>query len=354
MHGLAAEPFPAGPHSELVLVMDGSARVGPIQAIPQVLHDLGTDPDAVFAEVGIEAKLFGDPDNTIPFTAMGRLFRACVEHSGCPHFGLLVGERSAASSLGIVSSLIQHSPNVGSGLRNLALYLQLQDRGAVPTLLVHQDMVLLGYAVYQKGVVATDQIYDAAIAIGVNVLRALCGPGFRPSEVMLRRAVPLDDHPYRRVFKAPVRFDADQSALVFPATWLDHPVSGADARQYRMLLANAEALMEQMDVDFADQVRRVLHGLISTGRATVEQTAFLFGMHRRTLNRRLLAEGTTFRTLLQEARFEIAQQLLRYTSIPAASIAEALGYTAPAAFTHAFRHWSGESPSAWRAVLRRD
>ena len=131
-------------------------------------------------------------------------------------------------------------------------------------------------------------------------------------------------------------------------------MSGADARLYRIVVAQAEALIEQMDVDFADQVRRVLHGLIITGLATVDQTAFLFGMHRRTLNRRLAAGGTTFKTLLQEVRFEIAQQLLRDTRIPAACIAEALGYTAPAAFTRAFSHWSGQSPSAWRAVPRGD
>jgi hypothetical protein len=66
---------------------------------------------------------------------------------------------------------MQHSPDVGSALRNLVLYLQLRDRGAVPILVVQDKMVLLGYAVYQQGVLAADQNYDAATAIGRNIMR---------------------------------------------------------------------------------------------------------------------------------------------------------------------------------------
>ena len=249
---------------------------------------------------------------------------------------------------------MQHSPDVGSALRNLVLYLQLQDRGAVPTLVVQDKMVLLGYAVYQQGVIATDQIYDAAIAIGCNIMRALCGPKLRLCDVLFSHATPVDPEPYQRFFKAPVRFDSDQSALVFSATWLDHPVSGANAQLYRVLKAETEALLAWTDGDFVAQLRRVLHGLVITGRGTVEQAAFLFGMHRRTLNRRLNAQGTSFKELLQEVRFEISQQLLRDTRLPVVEVAEALGYAAAGAFTRAFQRWSGKSPTAWREALPTD
>jgi len=349
----AAATFPpARPRPNLVLVVDGSVRVGPIAALPQVLREFAVDPAEVAAEIGIDRSLFDDPDNTIPLVVLGRLFRECLARTDCPHFGVLVGARSAASSLGLVSRLMQHSPSVGTALRNLVLFLQLQDRGAVPTLVVIDEMVLLGYSVYQKGVVATDQIDDAAIAIGCNILRALCGPRFQLAEVRLRRTKPVDQEPYRRFFDAPVRFDSDQSALVFPAAWLDHPVSGADPHLYRSLQAEAAEAVEQLGVDFVARSRRLLHGLVITGGTTVEQAAFLLGLHRRTLNRRLAAEGTSVKTLLQEVRFEIAQQLLRDTQMPVVDIALALGYTAAAAFTRAFKAWSGQSPTDWRTAQR--
>jgi AraC-like DNA-binding protein len=76
--------------------------------------------------------------------------------------------------------------------------------------------------------------------------------------------------------------------------------------------------------------------------------ADLFAIHRRTLNRRLRAQGTTFKALVDETRYEVARQLLRDTRIPVAQVAAALDYSDPASFDRAFRRWSGTTPSAWR------
>jgi AraC-like DNA-binding protein len=73
-------------------------------------------------------------------------------------------------------------------------------------------------------------------------------------------------------------------------------------------------------------------------------------LHRRTLNRRLREAGTTFRQVLDQVRFELAQEMLADTRFPIAEIAARLGYRMPSAFTRAFRRWSGSSPARWRAV----
>jgi AraC-like DNA-binding protein len=71
-------------------------------------------------------------------------------------------------------------------------------------------------------------------------------------------------------------------------------------------------------------------------------------MHPRTLNRRLKAEGTTFRKLLNEVRFEVAGQLLLGTRMGVTGIATALGYADISAFTHAFSRMAGVPPHTWR------
>ena len=74
-------------------------------------------------------------------------------------------------------------------------------------------------------------------------------------------------------------------------------------------------------------------------------------MHPRTLNRRLRAERTTFRKLLNQARFDVARQLLAGTHMDVSGISGALGYAETSAFTHAFRHMAAASPAEWRAGL---
>jgi AraC-like DNA-binding protein len=77
--------------------------------------------------------------------------------------------------------------------------------------------------------------------------------------------------------------------------------------------------------------------------------AALLSMHPRTLSRRLQAEGTTFRAIVEAVRRETAEQLLVYTAMPNTEIADALAYADPAVFTRAFRRWTGQPPSRWRA-----
>ena len=345
---------PVRSRSGLALVMDGTLRIGPLISIPQLLREMAVDPADVMREAGIDPALFEDPENTISFAAMGRLFSLCVARSGCPHFGLLVGRQGGISSLGIVGLLSQHLPDVRTALRNIILHLHLHDRGAVPTLEVQNETAMLGYTIYQKNVVSTDQIYDGAMAIAFNLMKALCGPKWQPSEVLLCHAEPADREPYRALFKVPPRFDAERTALVFPATWLDQPMHGVNPQLRRILEAEVEALKILSDGDFVSQLRRILQSLIVAGCPSVDQTALLLAMHRRTLNRRLNALGITFKQLLDETRFEIAQQLLRDTRMPVVDIAVTLNYTGASAFTRAFRRWSGASPAAWRAAFQRN
>jgi AraC-like DNA-binding protein len=73
-------------------------------------------------------------------------------------------------------------------------------------------------------------------------------------------------------------------------------------------------------------------------------------MHRRTLNRRLRSENTTFRKVLDDVRFDVACQLLRNTDIPVAQIASSLAYGGDSAFGRAFRRRCVSSPTQWRKI----
>ena len=62
--------------------------------------------------------------------------------------------------------------------------------------------------------------------------------------VLLPHRTPQDLVPFRRFFRAPLGFNADQCAVVFPTHWLDHRIPGADALLYRHLEKEAAGLHE--------------------------------------------------------------------------------------------------------------
>jgi AraC-like DNA-binding protein len=222
-------------------------------------------------------------------------------------------------------------------------------RGAVPYLLMSDGVATAGYAIYQPGTAGADHIRDGSVAIGFNMMRELCGA--LPDEVLLSREPPADLRPYRDFFRVPIRFNAEQSALVFPARLLEHAVPGADPRLRLVLEAAVAKYWLVNSPNVTDQVVRLLRPRVLFRNSTLDAVAHCLSTHPRTLNRNLRAEGTTFRKLLNEARFEVAQQLLSGTHINVSGIATALGYAETSAFSHAFHRMAGTSPSEWRTRL---
>lgn len=343
---------PFGSRSQMLPVYEGSIRVGPLIGVPPLLLEFGLDPLAVLEAVGLGATLLDDPENMISYSAMGRLLKACAERTHCPHFGLLVGQRTGLDCLGLIGRLPLYVPDVGTALRGMILHLHLHDRGAVPVLSVERNAALLSYLVYQPGVAGTFQIYDAAIAIIYNILRTLCGPGWLPDEVLFAHRQPEDLGPYRNFFQAPLRFDQEQTALVFAPHWLHAASRGADPRQ-RQQFGEQIAQVEQLGQrDVVGKLRCALATLTMTRSASLEQAAELFSMHPRTLNRRLADKGCTFRGLAEELRYDLARQFLENSSLPISQIAAVLGYAETSAFTRAFRRWSGFSPTVWQEQMQ--
>jgi AraC-like DNA-binding protein len=329
---------------------EATVRIGATIALPAVLSSLGANPAELLREAGFDLKLFDDPDNRVSFAARNRLVAHCVARTGCRHLGLLVGQQAGLQSLGLVGLLVKYSPDVGSALHSLVRYLHLHVRGAMMSLEVDGDSAMLGYEIYQPRVEAIDQVVDGALAWQFNIMRALCGPGWKPVEIRFEHRKPEDVGPYRRFFRAPLRFDAEQNALAFSADWLDHRSPDDDPGLRRLLQEQIEALEVRHRDDFPAQVRSVLRTALVAGQGKAEQVAALFAMHSRTLNRRLNAFGTGFQNLVDESRFEIARQMLEDSAMEVSQIAALLDYADASAFTRAFRRWSGTTPARWRAT----
>lgn len=320
-------------------------RVSILTKLPSLLRDMGHEPARLLAELGLESGLLADPEKILPFRVVGELLSQSVMRTGCAHFGLLLGQRGGTETLGKVGLLACSSPDVGSALRNLISHLHHHDQGAVPYLSVHGNTALLGYAIYEKEAPAADQIYSAAMAITFTIMRELCGSGWRPSEVLLPFRKPGDVAPFRQYFRAPLRFDADQAALAFPAAWLNRALYSADHKVQHQIAA---LLVDHERSGFTSRTRRAVRAMLAQSRVSEERLARRFGVSRRTLIRQLRQEGTSFHALHREIRLDVACLMLRDTDNAVEHIAISLGYGNASSFTRAFRTWTGQTPADWR------
>jgi AraC-like DNA-binding protein len=325
-------------------------RVGPLMGIPAVLQELGHEPGPILDRAGLKPVQFTDPDFEIPYIDAGRLLASCVAVTGCRHFGLLVGVHAGPSSLGVAGFMLRSAPDVGRALRGLVQHLDLHDQGGVPTLQVNGGSSQLGYDIILPGVEAADQIFELSMAIGCNIMRGLCGRDWNPAEVLISARQPQDLAPYRRFFRAPIRFNAEQTALVFPTRWLDHQIPSADALLHRHLEKEAAELhnLRNSDADIIGSLRRLLRKSLVARQCTLADLARQLHIHERTLNRRLQEEGTNFRRELDAIRYEMARHFLVESAMPITRIARTLNYADVSAFSRAFKRWAGITPAEWR------
>jgi AraC-like DNA-binding protein len=96
---------------------------------------------------------------------------------------------------------------------------------------------------------------------------------------------------------------------------------------------------------FRKEVEGAIEPLLAAGGANIDHVAGQLGMSRQTLYRRLKAEGVTFEEILDAKRRSLA---IRYLGVERTSVKAAayrLGFSDPAAFSRAFKRWTGVSPS---------
>ena len=323
-------------------------RLGTFLNIIPVLRDLGKDPIRLLTQAGADASLFDDPENRVSYTERGQWIAHCVERTGCRHLGLLIGQRNNLHSLALIGLLAKYSPDVESALRTLLRYWDVHMRGAVVTFSSEGRSASLGFETSVPEAEANDQVEDAAMASAFNILRALCGPDWNPSEVRFAHGKPEDVRPYRKFFRAPLLFGDEQNAVVFDSRWLQHRLLENDPELHRLLLNQVKVLQTKFGDDFPDQVRSILSTALLSVHGSADQVASLLSMHSRTLNRRFAMAGTSFRELVDESRFAIARQMLTNTGADISRVADVLSYADSSAFTRAFRRWSGTTPAAWR------
>jgi AraC-like DNA-binding protein len=320
-------------------------RVGGFAKLPELIRAFGVDPARVLEAADLPGDALDDPDGRVSLEKTGRLLRVCVEQTHCPHFALLAGRLWWLADWGVIGELARHSPTVGQALQEINGHQHLASEGALTMLVNHGASVDFIHAMYVPRTGGSELVADAMLAAAFNLLGELCGPDWCASEVCMAHSANYPVGPYRSLFRATLRFDSEICALRFASHWLNRPIDGADPLRRRA----AERLLAHAGrPDLVQEVYRTLRGTLLVGHKGGDLVAHNLSMHRRTLTRRLRAQGTTYQEALDEVRFAVASQLLGDARITLDDVAANLGYASVNTFMRAFARWTGRTPGSWR------
>lgn len=264
-----------------------------------------------------------------------------------PGLSIDYGLRLRLASHGILGYALMSSRNGDQLLALLSRYAALVMPGLSLKRVVSGERLLLGCSA-EANLLPREFLIELALTTLISGARMLFDQRIPGAQLWLDYPEPSHAERYKAL-KIPVRFAQSQAALVCERSFLDMPVASANPVMAQIGARQCDALLAQMRsrTGIGQQIRRSLLRAPGLFPSQADMAAELH-LSPRTLRRRLREEGTQYREIVDEVRFELAKGYLRTAELSVGQIAELLAYDDPANFRRAFKRWSGSSAQAWR------
>jgi AraC-like DNA-binding protein len=330
----------------------GAARISTVWQLPKVMQEFGMDLGEVLEAAGVRKNIFDDRENLIPYPAFGRLLLECERRTNCEHIVLLLAQDTRLADMGLAGQVALCAESAGEGLQRFVDHFNLHSSATSVSLITSDQFARLVYAIAAHGMTSTRQLQLGAMVVGYNILQELFGRAWRPTVITVASRALANPRPAQKFFGAPLRFDSDESALVFEKRWLDQQLPPVDPLVRQQVESAARAQRAAILSDLPATLRRILRKQLIIGDCSMDQVAAMLGIHRRTLDRHLQEHGVQYGELLESVQDDVARQLLRDTKLQVQQVAEALHFSSAANFATAFRRWAGMTPSEYRRQTR--
>ncbi|TQV71039.1 AraC family transcriptional regulator [Aliikangiella marina] len=155
---------------------------------------------------------------------------------------------------------------------------------------------------------------------------------------------------YRLMYPCRAEFDHAQCGFSFARPWLDAEVvrTPRELRDYMRRAPLDWFLRQEYHAVYTQRVALLLEQADSPADISMEQVAEKLHLTSRTLRRKLVTEGASFQKIKDHIRRDLAINLLSNRKTSVSQISQQLGFSEPAAFSRAFKLWTGLSPKEYR------
>jgi len=326
---------------------DYLVRASALNGIRPTVDELGGDTDAILHNTGL-TDAEGDPDSWISYRSFLLLLEEASRATDCPYFGLRLSQRQDIGILGAVGFVMQQAPDLRTALRELATHFAHHNQGATISLKVEEGIAHWRFTCKLEGYAPMRQQGDLVAGLGVDLMRLLWNPKWAPSALYLPHASPQDTRPYKARFNCPIFFDWDSMIMAFDPVILDSPIKSANPGLHQVLDEHLSSLQREYGDDYPGQIRHLIKQALTTGDCSIEKVAGFLAINKRSLQRKLQAHNTSYKSLLEEARFEIARRYIKESNGSLSTLANMLCYSELSVFSNAFRQRYGMSPREWK------
>jgi AraC-like DNA-binding protein/lambda repressor-like predicted transcriptional regulator len=303
----------------------------------------GHDGHELCRRAGLSREALSDPNARVPYQMVERLGELALELTGDEYFGLhLAADVGDTGQFDMGLLLLMASPNVREALERMVRYQRFWGDGERATLHAARpgSGLSVRYVLLTKSRQYSRHAHECALAELAMGVRVLSGRPITARRVRFRHHAPRDIDQHHALFRCPIDFAAAHTEIEFDAAALETPMQHANAAFAAIFEQQLTSAIQQLPevARTSSLVVATVRAALSPGSCTMSTTARTLGMSRRTLQRRLREEGTSFRELADSLREHMAKAYME-RGVPVSEIARILGYSDSTALHHALRRW---------------
>jgi AraC-like DNA-binding protein len=333
-----------------------SVPVSYLQLLLEIVAERGVTQDQLLGDIPFDPALLSRPEARMSPVQWTMLASSALRLTRDPGLGYEYGLRMRPSSHGFLGYATLSCASLRETLEITMRYFQARQRDFTMHFETRGEHVVIEVREKHPIPVLRSFFYEniliglargAAACVGANLTQL---PG---GEIWFDWPEP-DYHAGYREKLPTVRFSRAANVLCFPAQLLALRPVLADPHASKQAIALCERELAEIGGSQDDIGLRVCAELVllaGGGYPDLATVAARLHMSGRSLARKLRARGTSYQGLLEEARRRDAHALIERGVLDMQTVAARLGYRNPANFTRAFRKWTGESPSRYRARL---
>ena len=343
-------------------VQDGSSLTlsGPTVSAgyAKALFDLavtrGAAPAALAARAGFDTNTCGNPDDRVACATFEALMRAAIVECQDPAFALHFGAESHFNEISIVGLITHAAATMGEAFAQMNRFARLAievdghesgDRFAI----VRRDNELW-IEDRRRNPDAFPELTESTFARFVSHTARFFGDAPFAKAICFTHPEPAHSAEHARIFKVPITFGSDRNAIAIHESWLSIPLPYPDRYVFGIFTDRAEALLDDLvrNTSLRGQVEAAILPHLHTGDPGMAHIARKLGTSRTSLYRRLKAEATSYDEILDALRHHMALDYLASRKLAVNEVAYLVGFSDPAAFSRAFKRWTGTSPGSLR------
>ena len=277
-----------------------------------------------------------------------------VTFSGDPDLGLRAGQMTCLGGSGPLDYALHSAQSLRESMTVARRYARLYSDALELTVTVAGDRALVQL---ESKLPWPRAVADFALS---SFFRNHLRPHLDPAaEVECSFSYELPDSTalHQRVFgKAKLNFGQGSDGISFDIRRLDRTLASSDPLLHAVHCEHLESLYTAMPeaMSISLRVRQLIATELRHGRPSSVSVARKLHMSRRTLVRRLEAEGTSFTDQLEELRRQLALRFVTMRTLPLGEITALLGFSHVQGFHRAFKRWTGQTPLRYRETVETD